>query len=82
MLLLVKQMVQHFVEAVQCVCVFPLITAPEMKLQKVPNPGLCVINKNTIPTTERCKNCGNRSAEVLGETERVNGVVNPEAVTL
>lgn len=31
---------------------------------------------------EKHKSCGNRSAEVLGETESVNGMVNPEAVTL
>lgn len=77
-------MVQHFVEAVQRVCVFPLITAPEMKFRKVPNPArpLCMINKDSVPTTEKRKDCGSRSAEVLGETERVNGMVNPEAVTL
>ena len=41
-----------------------------------------MINKDAIPTTEKCKNCGNHSAAVLGETERVSGMVNPEAVTL
>lgn len=69
MLLLAKQMEQQFAEAVQCVCVFSVITAPEMKFQKVPNPGLCMPNKDAIPTTEECKNCGNPSAEELGESK-------------
>lgn len=81
-LLLAKQMVQHFAEAVQCVCVFSVVTAPQMKFQKVPNPARpCMTNKDAIPPPQRsARTCGNPSAEELAESKRANGTVNSEPV--
>lgn len=82
-LLLAKQMVQQFAGAVPCVWVFSVISAPEMKFQKGPNPAsLCMTSKDAIPTTEECKNCGNPSAEELGESKGASGVVSSEPVML
>lgn len=39
-------------------------------------------NRDAIPTTEECKDCGNPSAEGLGESKGANGMVNSEPVML
>lgn len=45
-------------------------------------PGLRMTDRDAIPTTEECKNCGNPSAEELGESKGANRMVNSEPVML